>query len=564
MAIPHRALRAAALVVVTVLALRSSVAQLARGSFDFRSATAYVLEGRARRCTAVLPSSSETGFRLLRPTRALRAAHHLPDIPQTLQGIRARRAGSAVARCSRNASRGIRSRVDGLCPRRNRRRKIRPACIGRVGKVSRNSRRQGFSVHSRRAAAEARLTFPHISALGKPMVSGQPWPRSAAWLISVSQLKLKVHPMINKDGSFRSERTQDFIVWALCFVLIEVRVLVPWLLGNESDTLAIARHFVTPDWIPNDWYLSQPIGYRTLFNYLIGYLIALVSTPWAIVIGRTTVALLFSKAIQCLSKDLQIRWYWVGFALYAFLRFPSIVAQEWIVGGLESKTFAYPLVLLGFSAMLRKKPTASLALLGLAFSFHVLIGIYGSLCTAGALFSTEDGRRLAREFAKRIWVFIIAGCGGFWAYLSHAIQSKSLSSIDLSRAESIYVHFRVPHHVFPGAWSGYWFIELAILIALFVFVFWKGKIHQKPAAAYALTGSMFFFIGLLLYETGQDTLLRFYWFRFPDTILPLFSCLMIASLASEWMDRVGSSGIRLGSYSLFLRVPCLFIRVPKH
>jgi hypothetical protein len=47
MAIPHRALRAAALVAVTILAFRSSVAQLARGSFDFRSATAYVLEGAA-------------------------------------------------------------------------------------------------------------------------------------------------------------------------------------------------------------------------------------------------------------------------------------------------------------------------------------------------------------------------------------------------------------------------------------------------------------------------------------------------------------------------------------
>jgi len=48
MAIPHRALRAAALVAVTILAFRSSVAQLARGSFwDYRSATAHMLQGAA-------------------------------------------------------------------------------------------------------------------------------------------------------------------------------------------------------------------------------------------------------------------------------------------------------------------------------------------------------------------------------------------------------------------------------------------------------------------------------------------------------------------------------------
>jgi hypothetical protein len=47
MAIPHRAVRAAALVAMTILAFRSSVAQLARVSFDYRSATAYMLEGAA-------------------------------------------------------------------------------------------------------------------------------------------------------------------------------------------------------------------------------------------------------------------------------------------------------------------------------------------------------------------------------------------------------------------------------------------------------------------------------------------------------------------------------------
>ena len=47
MAIPHRTLRAGALVLVSILAFRSSLAQLDRGSFDFRSATAYVLEDAA-------------------------------------------------------------------------------------------------------------------------------------------------------------------------------------------------------------------------------------------------------------------------------------------------------------------------------------------------------------------------------------------------------------------------------------------------------------------------------------------------------------------------------------
>lgn len=41
---------------------------------------------------------------------------------------------------------------------------------------------------------------------------------------------------------------------------------------NEVDILPLARQYADPTWIPDDWYLNQPPGYRMLFLALFGLL----------------------------------------------------------------------------------------------------------------------------------------------------------------------------------------------------------------------------------------------------------------------------------------------------
>ncbi|MGH2412869.1 MAG: DUF6798 domain-containing protein [Microcystaceae cyanobacterium] len=43
--------------------------------------------------------------------------------------------------------------------------------------------------------------------------------------------------------------------------------------GNEVDVLPLAKQYADPSWIPEDWYLNQPPGYRLLFETLFGGLI---------------------------------------------------------------------------------------------------------------------------------------------------------------------------------------------------------------------------------------------------------------------------------------------------
>lgn len=59
-------------------------------------------------------------------------------------------------------------------------------------------------------------------------------------------------------------------VLAIVF-LISLRYLLRDNLGNanELDVLPIARQAADPTWIPGDWYLNQPSGYRLLFNFIL-------------------------------------------------------------------------------------------------------------------------------------------------------------------------------------------------------------------------------------------------------------------------------------------------------
>ncbi len=55
---------------------------------------------------------------------------------------------------------------------------------------------------------------------------------------------------------------------------------------NEVDVLPLAKQYVDPSWIPKDWYLNQPPGYRLLFETLFGRLIVAWGFLATSVVGR--------------------------------------------------------------------------------------------------------------------------------------------------------------------------------------------------------------------------------------------------------------------------------------
>ena len=300
--------------------------------------------------------------------------------------------------------------------------------------------------------------------------------------------------------------------------------------GNEYDILPFARQVYNSSWLPNDWYLNLVIGYRGVSNYFFGFLVDWLGFLNGGYAGRLISYLLLAIALFIFFRTIRLRFSLGLIVLLLFLGNQTLIAGEWIAGGADTKTLAYAFALLTFSFFFQKKYLIGFAFAGAALSFHVLIGTYALFCTLVALFLTSDSwRRDFRTLIRQSWPFFFSGIFGILAIVQQLIPQ---GAIGVNRAWKFYVEIRVPHHVLPSAWNGeFWIVELVFATCFFTAIYLFIKTGPfKFTAAYAL-GSVFLFgIGLVLYANGQTTLLRFYWFRYPDVMVPFLSAVLVALL----------------------------------
>ena len=365
--------------------------------------------------------------------------------------------------------------------------------------------------------------------------------------------------------------------------LIAAEVLLLWLvltagafrfdgyLLNEVDVLPSARQAADPAWLPNDWYLNLDVRYRALFNRLLGLLLAQVGFAGGAVLGRLIGYLCCAVALVALARALRLPHSGLLITGYVYCRHQSLIAGEWMLGGVETKTLAYALVLLGLALLLRRRYLAMWAALGAALSFHVLIGLYALLCTVGALLAVGAPRRRSlAEALARAWPYPLTAAGGLWAIAQQLTQAGAPGAAEAWR---IYVYYRVPHHLLPQSWTyPWWPLKLALAAAMLVALYWAARRPSwRPLAAYGLISAGLFGVGLLAARLDQTALLRFYWFRFPDVILPLLGLLGLGLFLGEaaeggWAQALGAgreaqaaaltrvtwAGLRVGAAAVLL------------
>jgi hypothetical protein len=314
----------------------------------------------------------------------------------------------------------------------------------------------------------------------------------------------------------------------LIFLLIVVKKLTTIYIPNEVDFLPFARQFWEPNWLQNDWYLNLGNAYRNLFSIVIGPLVLWLGFDMGIYVGRFIIYLFLSVAVYDFFKSIRLNLVIALVVLYIFLGHQSIIAGEWIVGGVDTKTVAYSFVILSWAALIRKRYLSVYAFLGAALSFHPLVGVFAVYCSVLAVLVNKAWRSDWRIVTKKSWPFFITGIYGIWSIISSQFQS---SYMDSNTAWWIYTEYRLPHHLIPGSWGyGYWMVILSFSILLFgaVYFFTKSK-RLRFLAVYALASISLFIIGVGMYAVGEISLLRFYWFRFPDVIVP-FLGLVISGL----------------------------------
>lgn len=306
---------------------------------------------------------------------------------------------------------------------------------------------------------------------------------------------------------------------------------------NETHYLTKARRFWEPDWLPGDFFLNTSDAH-VVFYATAGWVARVVPLPTAAWVGRGVTWLLLAWAWWGLTRAVTTRW---GCAVAGAALFVSLVerchmAGEWVVGGFEAKGLAYALVLLALRQIALGQWVRCWLTLGAASALHVLVGGWSTLASLVALWREPAARPSARALLGSLALGLLLALPGLLPTLPLLVGDEC----DGQRANAIYVVERLPHHLLPATFPPALLVRHAALVVVW-FVLARSirgdlpltRVMRVVGAAVGITicGAV---ISLLmpLAPALVQSLLRLYFFRLGDVLVPLGVALAVVRLGS--------------------------------
>lgn len=296
---------------------------------------------------------------------------------------------------------------------------------------------------------------------------------------------------------------------------------------NEPHYLAKAKHYWNPAWCQGDLFLESA-NVHLAFYWTIGWLtqfMSLASTAW---IGRWISWLLLAVSWQRLSFTL-IRLPYLSCltaAIFLMLTHYGHMSGEWVVGGVEAKTLAYPLVLFGLTALITNRWRSACVWFGFASAFHVLVGGWSCVAAAWVWWNSRENRPTIREMLP--WL-LITGLLSLPGLLPPLIANWGVSPALAHEANRIYVYERLSHHLIFHRFPHSLMARHALLIALWLAMSWYGTASQPllrlrkfvaGAILLAVAGVIVDQATLYVPQIAAG-MLKYYWFRLSDAVTPL-------------------------------------------
>ncbi|MDR0871282.1 MAG: hypothetical protein LBN39_10880 [Planctomycetaceae bacterium] len=308
--------------------------------------------------------------------------------------------------------------------------------------------------------------------------------------------------------------------------------------SNEPYYISKAINFWNPGYLPDDAFLQSKDSHWA-FYAAFGWLSFFLSPHGTAVAGRCITWLMLAYSWRRLSFALvPVRWSAIFTAAALAYYVDSFnMAGEWLVGGIEGKSFAFPFAFLGLEAMVRGKWNRVWLFLGTASAFHVLVGGWSVIAAMCVLLVTNRQKLSAVSYRSFCPLFI----GGFislFGLIPALLLDYGAPRDIVAQAHQIYVFERLYHHLDP-AQLPWIFITRFLLLAML----WMVLCRRKPAAEPAgrngdnqrwkrfelfIWGTLLLsFIGLAVsFGLRWDKplaaeILRFYWFRLADITVPM-------------------------------------------
>ncbi|MDR2346323.1 MAG: GNAT family N-acetyltransferase [Planctomycetaceae bacterium] len=318
-------------------------------------------------------------------------------------------------------------------------------------------------------------------------------------------------------------RLPDFFEVLILFFVFCVLGGTPIPDVNEPYYIGKAIHFWNPDWVLDDTFLESRDSHLT-FYFLFGWFSFFLSPYWMAVTGRFLTWFLLALAWRRLCFTiLRVRWVSVpcGLAM-AYYVSGFNMAGEWIIGGVEGKSFAFPFVLFGIAELVRGRWDRVWIFLGIASAFHVLVGGWSVIAVIIV-------HILCRKRPNYHYM-IIGGLAALPGMIPGLLLDYGTVGDIVQESHRIYVFERLSHHLVP-----YKFMWTRILRFLLLTILWitccrfmpHGSGRQRRFDFFVWGTIIISLIGFILAYTVQSsesisaTVLRFYWFRMSDVAVPM-------------------------------------------
>jgi hypothetical protein len=313
---------------------------------------------------------------------------------------------------------------------------------------------------------------------------------------------------------------------------------------NEAVYLTKARHHADTAWGRGDFFLETPDAHG-VFCAIFGPLAATVPLETAAWVGRglgwLAVAAGFRHAVAPLLATSWGRI--VAAALFSLaLRFTT-AAGEWVIGGCEAKVFAWALVLAGVGEAERGRFGPAWCLCSGAAAFHPVVGGWALVSMAAAWLGDRRAARPAAPTAVPAWrttaAWLAAGAALAACGVVPVLRlSAGVDAATRAAGDAIYVVDRLSHHLLPRTFAA----GLVARHLLAIAVWWlvqrllpasgaRRRLSALVGAALAISLAGWL-VSLLepVAPAAVHAVLRFYWFRLADVLVPLALAIAVAAV----------------------------------
>lgn len=331
----------------------------------------------------------------------------------------------------------------------------------------------------------------------------------------------------------------------LIFLLFFIHGAWPVPEVNEAHYLSKARHYWDPQWCADDFFCDAADAHQ-VFYWTFGWLALWLPLPTVAWVGRLLTWTLLAWSWRRLSVAIvPARFSSVLSAgLFITLLHRGHLAGEWVIGGVEAKGFAFVFGLLGLEAIVRDRWNRAWLWFGAASAFHVLVG--GWLVVAGA-FAWLVMRLSATDRPSRfsLWSLVAGGLLSLLGLIPAALLMRGVDPSVAAEAARIYVFERLPHHLVPQKMPWNFLLRFAAMLVAWIFVNWKevSDARERRLAAVVNGALAIAAIGLLIsfaatvWPDQLAGVLRYYWFRTSDVMLPLGLGLLLMAFVVRRLEQ---------------------------